>query len=186
MIVKTILTENPKTILEIGPGNYIVTNILSDLGFDVQTLDIDPDIAPDIVCDITNDNLPSITNKYDLVLAAEVLEHVEYKDSIKVLKNLKTITEKLLITVPCTNEGGAFFHFSLKLPGLSWLAFNKKFFYKPTKHVFNGQHYWELGKRKFSLNCFTRDIQNIGWSIDQSSINEKNTIHHLFLLTKNI
>ena len=65
-------------ILEIGTGNGTVAAVLRARGFDLTTVDIDPQLNPDVVADIRK--LPFAAGEFDTVLVAEVLEHIPWDD----------------------------------------------------------------------------------------------------------
>jgi SAM-dependent methyltransferase len=65
-------------IAEIGIGNGTVAAVLRARGFDVTTVDIDPQLNPDVVADIRK--LPFAAGAFDTVLVAEVLEHIPWED----------------------------------------------------------------------------------------------------------
>jgi predicted SAM-dependent methyltransferase len=184
VVIKEILKMEPQTILEIGPGNKIVFKILSSMGFTVNTMDIDERIDPDYVCDITSDNIKKMEKSFDLVLAEEVLEHIRYEDALSALKNLRHITDKLIITLPHTNMGAAFWYIAWKIPMFKKSDYSTKVFFRRKKHVFNGQHYWEIGKRGYSLNKVLKDMTGSGWKVDSTYINPDNTYHRVFMLSK--
>ncbi|NQV88703.1 MAG: hypothetical protein HQ488_00060 [Parcubacteria group bacterium] len=98
------------------------------MGFEIKTMDIDERIKPDFVCDVSSEGLLKLNANFDLVIAAEVLEHIRYEDSLKVLDNLRSITSKLLITLPHTNNGATFWYMKLKIPMFKIWSFSTKFF----------------------------------------------------------
>ncbi len=81
-----VLALRPATVLEIGPGDHTVTDILRRRGVEVHTLDHDPKLGSDIVADIRGP-LP-VEGRYDVVLASEVLEHLDYRWTNTVLESL--------------------------------------------------------------------------------------------------
>jgi hypothetical protein len=180
--VTEVLRLKPKTILEIGPGNGLVTDVLRKIGFSVRTLDFDPGVRPDIVLDITDPQFPELTGKYDLVIAAEVLEHVTYGDALVVLKRLRSVAPRLLLTLPYTSDHSWLFSCLIKIPGFRRIQFTGKLFLKRIQHEFNGQHYWEIGKKHFGLRRVRSDIQASGWHIVREFTNPDNSYHHFFIL----
>lgn len=184
LLIKEVMTINPKTILEAGPGNGLVSSILRSIGFTVRTLDLDEQVCPDYIGDITAENLTVGDFHPDLVIAAEVLEHVEYRDALRSLQNLKSITSQLLITLPYSSCGSIFFYAALKVPFLSMGSMGLKLFYREEKHEFNGQHYWEIGKKEYPLRRVKADMQRIGWHIKRSYLNPEKPYHHFFILVQ--
>jgi len=99
--ISYVLKINPKKILEIGPGDHHVTDFLFRKGYVIKTLDNDPQLFPDYCLDI-REKL-QIDEKFDLILASEVLEHVKFKYLDVILKNFDEILEEdayLIISLP--------------------------------------------------------------------------------------
>ncbi len=112
--IADILIKEPKdinNILDVGSSTLkfrtliqpcIDENIFKPLrnqGKEIFYLDIKEDEGVDIVCGI--DNIDTIGRKFDLVICANLLEHVE--DAKKTANNLKLLVKRggyLLITVP--------------------------------------------------------------------------------------
>lgn len=65
-------------VVEIGFGNGTVTAALRARGLEVTTVDLDPELGPDVVGDIRQ--LPFPAGSFDTVLAAEVLEHLPWAE----------------------------------------------------------------------------------------------------------
>lgn len=55
---------------------------------------------------------------------------------------------------------------------------------KPTKHVFNGMHYWEIGKINYSLDKIINDIKLTGFKIERTYRLIENPYHRFFILSK--
>jgi hypothetical protein len=181
-LVELVLKNRPKNILEIGPGNNILKNILLIFGFKIKTLDFDESVKPDYVMDVSSDELLKLKNEnFDFIIASEVLEHIEYKDFKKTLNNLKAIsTGKIILTLPYAYGNSK----TINLRVGRRIKFQKRIFFKREKHKFNGQHYWEIGKKGFSLNKIKKDILNIGLEIDDCYLKEENYYHYFFILNK--
>lgn len=133
----------PSSVLEVGVGEGVVAERLTQDGVAVTTIDITPDLRPDVVGSVTA--LPFEDESFDLVLAAEILEHIEFADVPKALAEIHRVTRRdVMISIP---HPGWVFSISYKLPLLPKidLLFQIPFFWK--EHQFNGEHYWSLGKR---------------------------------------
>jgi ubiquinone/menaquinone biosynthesis C-methylase UbiE len=159
--VSTILHQGNRTVLEIGIGNRIVTDVLTRLGLQVTTLDISLDVSPDLVGTITS--LPFPVDTFDVVLAAEVLEHIAWEDVPTALAELRRVSRRpVLISVP---NAGYTFACEWKFPLLRrqrWV-WRLPLFWR--RHAFDGQHYWELGKRGFSRRKFRDVLRSSGFRI---------------------
>jgi len=150
------------TVLEIGPGAGHTTWLLRQWGLNVTTLDYDAAINPDIVGDITK--MPCESKSYDCILAAEVLEHIPFNEFEKALAELKRVSNGcVIITLPAPFVGiSGLFNFS---------GLNTKDMYLGlpywVKHKFDGEHYWEFGKRGYSIWRIRRIIRKLGFIIEK-------------------
>ena len=72
------------------------------------------------------------------------------------------------------------FSFSMKLPFLSEIRIAFKIpFYK--KHVFNGQHYWEVGKIGYPASLIRERLSKNG-DIIRDFVPFNSSYHHFFVL----
>ncbi|MFA5210881.1 MAG: methyltransferase domain-containing protein [Patescibacteria group bacterium] len=184
LLIKNVfkLKERPVNILEIGPGNKILTNFLINCGFFVETLDFDEKINPDYVMDVNSSNFEKVNKKYDLVIASQVFEHIRFEDFIKALEKLKTKTNKLFITLPHYSKNSISFFFAFKIPFIKYFFISKKFNFFKKHYLFNKQHYWEIGTKDTSLKKIKKEIKKTGWKIKENYINENYSYHHFFYL----
>ena len=174
--------ESPKSVLEIGPGPGIVTRALCDAGIAVTTLDVAEDVHPDVVGSITS--LPLPDRSFDVVLAAEVLEHISAEDVSSAFKELSRVArDRVVISVPT--------------PGMSVLLIGKfpctprfqvfikiPFFWR--EHAFDGQHYWELSTRGRSMRWFTACAKVAGLKLVRTVIYPDAPYHRFFVFKKEI
>ena len=124
-------------ILEIGVGTKFTSNYLKSKGFEVVTMDIDPEKKPDIVGNIVLDELKE---EFDYVLAFEVFEHIPFEDFRKVLGKINRICrKKLLISVPRNEK--QWLRLTAELPGRKTYGFRIRTLRNKiiTKH-----HHWEV------------------------------------------
>ncbi|MFA4833285.1 MAG: methyltransferase domain-containing protein [Patescibacteria group bacterium] len=173
-----VLSLKPKTVLEIGPGNKTVTEALKKNNVQVTTIDIDSSLNPDIVASVAE--LPFQEKSFDLVLCCEVLEHLPYdlfKDSLKEIKRVCRHQAVL-----CLPNAGIVFSFCFKLPLIKSknIFFKVPFFWR--KHVFNGQHYWETGKKSYSISRIKKDIISVGFDIIKTAVHPDDPAHYFFIL----
>lgn len=173
---------HPKNILEVGVGEGVVARELRANGFDITTVDIAEDLHPDVVGSVMT--LPFPDNAYDCVLAAEVLEHIRFEDSEKALSEIARVTRKhAVISIP---HPGWVFSFVFKIPLLPKVEvfFQIPFFWKT--HVFNGEHYWELGKKGYPVRRFIQTAKDAGLSIVSFEKFADDPAHRFFLFSKKI
>lgn len=184
LIITEVMQLRPQSVLEIGPGPGIVTGTLRKIGFTVKTLDLDPDINPDYLLSATDNNIPSKVEKIDLIIASEIFEHVEYEDFVQALRTWQSVTDSFILTLPDTNRNSLSFGVRLRLPILNKISFLWKVRFKKNKHEFDGEHYWEIGKKSFHVTKIRKDIRTSGWNIQNEYVNLDNPYHRFFILKK--
>jgi hypothetical protein len=171
---------NPKRILEIGGGNKMVSNYLKSLGLNVTTFDFDKNLKPDVVGDITEISKYFDKEEFDVVCCFEVLEHIPFEEFDKSLREIKKITKRFFIfSVP---QASLKISFGFKFP----LIKRKDFlisFPLPVKHKFDGEHFWELGKRGYSLEKIRKNIKR-HFKIVKEVRPRLNPYHRFFVLKK--
>jgi len=179
-VITNLVNKNDK-ILEIGPGNGTVTDYLRKRGPNVTTLDIDPDLNPDCIGDITELTKIFEPDSFDLILCAEVLEHIPFDDVETALKNIYEVTScYAIVSIP---------HFSISVSlALKIPLFEIKHWFVripfPIQHKFDGEHYWEIGKKGYSVKNIKRLLNKIGFTIVKEETPILNTYHHFFVLKK--
>lgn len=177
--IDEILVVNPKKVLIIGKGNGLVSEYLKLAGVKIVVLDIDETLKPDVITSVLK--MPFSDNEFDVVLCAEVLEHLPYNEFNKALSEIKKVAKiGAVISLP---HFGPAIRFLLKFPILPEIKFMIKVPY-PKKHVFKGEHYWEIGKRDYPLRRIKNDIKKSGFTIENDYIVFENPLHHFFVLKK--
>jgi SAM-dependent methyltransferase len=168
--VDLLNTVPGRRVLEIGPGMGLVTAMLRNAGYEVETLDnrprafAQPDVRH-IERDLRQISGGDIAG-YDAILCCETLEHIEWPAVGPILAELRRSgAPHLLVSVPymglqLTVELYANRHvfrqyFSLK----KWLA-HKRFHPEPP-----GGHQWEVGYKGYALPVWERCLREAGWTI---------------------
>jgi len=83
------------TRLNLGCNNYKIAGFIN--------IDLDPNVKPDLVADLTKLTDHFSENSVDFIFAGHVLEHLPYQDSLMALKQCKHILRShsiMLIVVP--------------------------------------------------------------------------------------
>lgn len=166
-------------VLEIGVGNGFIADYLKKNDILLETFDFSPELNPDIVGDVTK--ISSLVHKkYNIVCAFEILEHIKYEDQEATLKQLSEIsTDYVLISLPQAElYFSAWFKINILKPFSLYLSFPF-----PTKHVFNGEHYWELGKKGYSIKKY-RNLLSKYFIIESEFVHPLDT-YHRFFITRN-
>lgn len=177
---ESVRSTSPENVLEIGIGNSMVRGMLSSAGYTIRTVDIDPALNPDHVASVTK--LPFTDKAFDTVLCAEVLEHLQWDESIKAMAEIQRVAKKYaIITLP---HSGYVFSLIFKLPLLSWKKFGFKIPHFWKKHEFKGQHFWETGKRGYPIRRLRRALQGAGLVIAKEKIFPDDPSHVVFICRK--
>jgi ubiquinone/menaquinone biosynthesis C-methylase UbiE len=177
--LELVRRAHPKSVLEIGPGEGIVTESLRKDDMAVTTCDIAADVHPDVVGSITK--LPFPDKSFDTALAAEVLEHIAYDDVQVALAELRRVAQRyVVIGLP---HAGYTFSIMWKVPLFrrSEFLFKIPFFWK--EHRFNGEHYWELGKKGYSAKRFIATAKAQGLTLESALKFADDPAHRFFVFT---
>jgi len=179
---KKLITEacekiNNPTILEIGKGNGFLYNYLKSHGYNIKSFDIAEDLIPDYVGDLLELER-KVNSKFDVVCCFEVLEHLKYEDMPEILNQMANITNgKIIISVPQARLYlSLWIKINLLRPATVYLSLPF-----PIKHKFDGQHYWELGKKNFSEKKF-RNLLKQRFSIIDEFTHPLDPYHKYFIL----
>lgn len=168
-----------RSILEVGVGEGVVARELRARGLEVTTLDIAPDLHPDVVGSVTA--IPFPDKFFDAVLAAEILEHIRFEDVAIAFKELARVTRtSAVISIP---HPGYVFLLIGKIPLLRRFSFLQKIPFFWQTHQFNGEHYWELGKRGYSEKRFLALAREVGFSLVEAGAYPDDPAHHYFLFS---
>ena len=151
-----VFKQNPESVLEIGPGPGLLRNIASSVDLNFKTIDLDPDLKPDYIG--SADALPLPDNSFDVVCAFQVLEHMPFDTSMKALQEMCRVAKRsTIISLP---EVGSCWPSTISLPYVRKIQFIiKNPFKKPSKHVFDGEHYWEIGKQGYDFPRVMKSIK---------------------------
>ncbi|NTW32743.1 MAG: class I SAM-dependent methyltransferase [Bacteroidetes bacterium] len=152
--VKEIISIKPNNVLEIGPGLGIFKMIMKKSNINVETIDIDKDLNPDYVGSVLN--LPFNANSYSVVCAFQILEHLPYNESLLAFKEIVRVADKyVVISLPDSKKA---ISITVRIPKLSECNIiipipltGKK------KHIYAGEHYWELNKRGYNVKKVKND-----------------------------
>jgi SAM-dependent methyltransferase len=166
-------------VIEIGCGNKTVSNLLKRNGIKVLTVDNDPSLGPDQIGDVLTLPLPNEAAR--TILCAEVLEHLPFEDFPRALAELRRVAKEFVVlSLP---HWGISFRLSFKLPLIRPIDLFLKIPW-PRRHVWNGEHYWEIGKTGFPVRRIRKEITKAGFRIEFEKIYPDNPAHHYFLLKK--
>lgn len=177
--LRETLVLNPKNILEVGVGDKVFGNyIKNNTNIKYKSVDIAEDLAPDVISSV--EKLPFKNNEFELVCAFEVLEHLSFYKFENILVELRRVSEKyIILSLP---HFGPSIRLSFKIPFLKQVKLAFKIFF-PKSHVFDGEHYWEIGKKGYSLRKI-KSILKRYFIIKKHFVPFENQYHHFFILEK--
>ena len=176
-----ILKDQPKSVLEIGKGTGILGALLKHYGIDYQSADIDPDLKPDHVASVTD--LPFEDGSFDVLACFQVLEHIPYNFfSQAVAELLRVARNRVIISLP---DAKTLWQYSFHVPkkGIIRLDVPRPCLH-PQKHVFDGEHYWEINKDGYLLDRVVGDMESSGVNVDKTYRVVGNPYHRFFVLVK--
>lgn len=170
------------SIMEIGVGNGLATQLLREDGHAVTTFDIDRRLNPDIEGSIVDNDLSD--GQFDAILCCQVLEHLPWEEVPKALAQIHRIVGSgAVISVPTVQRVTGFFYFSAKRNGKR--QFQVPFLSKTGQpmRVKGDSHYWELGANKTDKE-FEALIVGAGFRIVEQIRPIGNLYHQFYVLKK--
>jgi 2-polyprenyl-3-methyl-5-hydroxy-6-metoxy-1,4-benzoquinol methylase len=174
----------PREVIEIGLGTGFVSRELRSMGLRVNTVDIDPELNPDVVGSI--DRLPFADDCCDLIFCCQVLEHLPFEKFGECLRELGRVARRhVVVSVPNVSSA-----VRLELArGYAPVREHRFVFsgtpWRPAQpHVFDGQHYWEIGKQGYPLSRVESVIADSGLKLIESYRLHLNPFHQFFVLEK--
>lgn len=175
----------PKTVFEIGVGNRFVSAYLNRLGYNITTLDILRGLNPSVASSALA--LPFRDKSFDVSLCCEVLEHLPYNSFSGALRELRRVTRKsLIMSLPdvsyCLTAKIAF----RNLPKLPFNLWHEGYLSVPRlyrrDYPFNGQHYWDIGKKGYPLKRINDSIKESGFKLVKTYRVIEWPFHRFFIL----
>jgi hypothetical protein len=144
-----------KKILVIGPGQGLDAHIFKWRGYEVTTFDIDETFKPDVIGSAHDLSMFKDGN-FDVVIASHVLEHLPVPYLDQCLAEFARVATYSIIYLPAAGRHFQFrIKFDLKGIDLSFIFDLFNYFHKPdgvTARYCQGQHYWEMGMKGFTVS----------------------------------
>ena len=177
--VQEALAYSPKNCLVIGQGDDIVPYIMRSQGVEVDTFDIVEDMDPTYLGDVRNIR-EIVTQKYDVIICCEVLEHIPYEYFEACLLNLKPIANKsIILSLPVFGLAGY-----IKVWAPKYINFTIPIstrIYKRGCSVMSTEHCWEINSKGYKLNMVRDSIKKVFRIKKQFRVRE-NPYHMFFIL----
>ncbi|MEM7763631.1 MAG: class I SAM-dependent methyltransferase [Pseudomonadota bacterium] len=178
--IELIAQAGAQSVLEIGVGVGLVNYYLKKTGISVTSMDIDPDLGTDLVGSVTD--IPLEDNSVDFALCCQVLEHLPYDQFVNAVSELKRVA-RLGIVLSLPDVTGLVFAGSFRLPKFGMLQGMLTLpRLRPIENKFDGQHYWEIGKRGFPVDRILASIGETGINVERHFRLKDNPYHRFFVL----
>jgi len=182
-IVETFALS-PASVVEIGIGNGFLTRALREAGVRVTAVDFDAALRPDLVASV--DALPLESGSHDAALCFQVLEHLPFDRVPAAMRELARVASRwVYISVPDARPSIRFEAargWSVRKP-LRWHLHGNPL-RRPREHVFDGQHYWEIGKRATPESAVIAAMSVKGLALERHYRLHPFPYHHFFLFRK--
>lgn len=181
--ILAVTSLRPGKILEIGPGNGFVSGYFRAAGYQVTTFDINANLKPDVVGNIVEIDRFFAEKAFDLILCAEVLEHLPFEHFDTILAKFRSLTNNhVVITLPRRHRILLDLRIHLKLPFVKAIDLN--IFYRiPDRQKWEG-HHWEIDYHPtFSLSKIT-DVMKKHFIVKRTFPDERVRHHQFFILEK--
>lgn len=167
-------------ILEIGKGNGFISSFIKNMGYDIVTFDINANLEPDVVGDVTQLSSYFKNNMFDLIICCEVLEHMEFENFEKSLKEFRKVSKGYtFITLPEYKNFSGFFWFIRLFNRTRKLSVT--YASKP-KHELSKVHFWEIDSEDNTKRKNLEFIIGNYFTILESSRFKLNPYHNYFIL----
>jgi hypothetical protein len=145
---------NCRTVLIVGPGQGLDTQVLRWRGYDVTTFDIDDTFKPDHIGSV-HDMAMFADDRFDAVIASHVLEHLAEPYLDRALAEIARVGVYALIYLPVAGRHvQARFSPGFRGIDLSFILDLFNYFHRPSGVVARyceRQHFWEVGMRGFRV-----------------------------------
>lgn len=157
-----VLALAPRSVLEVGVGNGLTLHALRSAGIAITGVDLDPALGPDLVASVVH--LPFPDGSCDVVACFEVLEHLPWDQFRPALEELHRVCRThALVSLP---DAGRVLRVHLsrllehrQIPLTFWPA---------REHRFDGEHFWEIGKRGYGLERVVAAMAAAGFALERT------------------
>jgi len=150
---------NCRSVLIIGPGQGLSTEVLRWRGYEVTTFDIDSAFEPDFLGSVHDLGVFS-ERRFDAVIASHVLEHLPVPYLDRSLDEIARVGRHAIIYLPVHGRHAqARLIAGIRGLDLSLIVDLFNYLEKPSgveAKYMSGQHYWELGMRGFRVRDLKR------------------------------
>jgi SAM-dependent methyltransferase len=180
--IYNVAKVEPRSILEIGKGNGLVSDYFRKAGVAVTTVDINPALKPDICGDILHLSDLVEGRRFDAVICAEVLEHLPFSRFQSCIEQIAKVTcRKAIITLPSCRRSPIDMGLTFKFPYCErqyWRLFLPLY-----KRPIANEHHWEIGSDRHTERRSIKRILERQFFIE-SDVREFLKPYHVFFTLK--
>lgn len=179
--VRLLRHSDPTSVLEVGVGNRFLSDYLEKRGMPVVTVDVDPNLGPDVAAAVTG--LPFAPGSFPVAGCFQVLEHLPFEAFTLALEELKrVVASRVVLSLP---DAGRAYRLEIQVPGLGDFRHlvPVPFLDGTEEHEFVGEHYWEINKRGYPLSRVVGAIREAGLGIRSTFRVFEHPYHRFFDLT---
>lgn len=180
--IDAVVRQEPRRVVEVGPGPGIVTETLRTLGIEVTTVDAQAELNPDVVASVLE--LPFDAGSFDVAACCQVLEHLAYERFADALRELRRVTTGgCVLSLPDAVRRAAF---GVELPLLGRFRASVPLPARPVREPDAGMrragHRWEIGRCGVGLSDVLRSIGDAGWHATRTWLVPEKPWHRFFAL----
>ena len=174
-----ILAHRPDSVLEVGVGAGVIGSVLSGLGVQYESVDIDPELRPTHVGSVTA--LPFSADAYDVVACFQVLEHLPYSAFIPAVQGLMKVARSgVVLSLP---DARRVWPWSVHIPHYRAIrGLTPRPQLGAPRVVWDGQHHWEINRRGYPLSRIVADLEGSGVLLKRTYRVWEHPYHRFFVL----
>ena len=179
--VRWVMLKGIRDVLYIGVGNGFVPSYLRAQGVAVKTVDVNPELQPDILCDVLDLSAVVGERTHEAVLACEVFEHMPFEAFDAAIGQISKVARtNALVTLPVYRRfpfkwGGAITIARREYPFGLWLSVRKR--------KLPEEHFWEIGLDRATSVSEIRSVLRKHFPLVADSRMRANPYHHVFELS---
>ena len=165
----TLADMQPESVVEIGPGPGVVTEAMRAMGVAVTTVDVQEELAPDVVGSVLE--LPFEDASFDASLCSQVLEHLPFEHFATGVTELRRVAKRgVVMSVP---DCSSYYELSARLPKIGFVTRSMSRTRTPgeaymKRALEESGHYWEIGWPDTPLARVLGSIREAGVSVERT------------------
>jgi hypothetical protein len=149
-------------IAEIGVGTKFTYNYLKSKGYNVTSIDIDPDKNPDILLNIVECDPSQL--KFDTILAFNIFEHIPFEEFLSTIDKFSSADiSNIFFSVPLNKK--ILFEFKLRIGRY----LNKEIVFDKRRNKITAEHHhWELDYKEYTKHKLVAELSQRNYDLENS------------------